>query len=406
MTFLTRAGLVLLRLVIAWHLLFEGTVKVRSHAVGKTPTNAPFTSAPYLRESTGPLADFFKEQAGDLDKAALERLTPLPLAADLDPARTPDHLRVSPALAKDWEDHLRRWIAYYDADDEQQQLARILLDQSQERAGRWLLGLPQKPAVGPPRQDVVEGEKDVPKSFGGVTANVKQTPPERIAAYRKKLAQIDEIQKQVLQEFGRDIYKKSLRDYKAEAARMRTDLLADLNGLFTRPLDDLLWTSQKAKGPLPEAGVPEPRDWLPESWPASLGVARGLLPPVADSPPVHWVDWLVRLGLVGTGLCLLLGLFTRTNCVLAAALLVLFTLSLPALPELPENLRAEGFYLYVNKNIIEIVALLTLATTASGRWVGLDGLLYVLKPSRWRAKPRPAPSVNGAAGTRRVPEPV
>src|SRR5262249_21744672 len=101
------------------------------------------------------------------------------------------------------------------------------------------------------------------------------------------------------------------------------------------------------------------------------------------------------------GLCLLLGLCTRTNCLVGAVLLILFTVSLPALPGLPENLRAEGFYIYVNKNIIEAVALLTLATTATGRWLGLDGLIPTLRPSRWPKKPRPTPSTNGVALTRR-----
>ena len=53
-----------------------------------------------------------------------------------------------------------------------------------------------------------------------------------------------------------------------------------------------------------------------------------------------------------------------------ALLLLSFYLSMPPFPWLPENLRAEGHYLFVNKNLIEMLALLALATVPSGRWVG------------------------------------
>jgi hypothetical protein len=47
---------------------------------------------------------------------------------------------------------------------------------------------------------------------------------------------------------------------------------------------------------------------------------------------------------------------------------------MPPWPGLPDNPRAEGHYLYINKNLIEMLALLALATTRSGRWAGLDAL--------------------------------
>jgi uncharacterized membrane protein YphA (DoxX/SURF4 family) len=99
-----------------------------------------------------------------------------------------------------------------------------------------------------------------------------------------------------------------------------------------------------------------------------------------------WIDALTRYGLTAVGACLLLGLFTRSACVAGAAFLLLFYLAMPALPWLPESPRAEGHYVFINKNIIEMLSLLTLATTRSGCWAGLDGLLYCLAPWHWRAK--------------------
>jgi hypothetical protein len=105
---------------------------------------------------------------------------------------------------------------------------------------------------------------------------------------------------------------------------------------------------------------------------------------------LDWIDFAVRWGLTIAGACLILGLFTRLNCVIGALLLLSFYLAAPPLPGLPELFRAEG-YPYVNKNLIEILALLALATTRSGLWAGLDAILYFLNPFRRRA-PRPGPN--------------
>src|SRR5262249_44340103 len=102
---------------------------------------------------------------------------------------------------------------------------------------------------------------------------------------------------------------------------------------------------------------------------------------------LDWTDALVVVGLLVSGGLLLVGLFSRFACVLGAVLLLMFYL--PAIPlwGIPESLRNEG-YPFINKNIIEMLALLMLATTYSGRWLGLDGLIQFLSPGRWR-QPRP-----------------
>ena len=48
----------------------------------------------------------------------------------------------------------------------------------------------------------------------------------------------------------------------------------------------------------------------------------------------------------------------------------------PAWPWLPVPPQQEGSYYYVSKNVIEMLALLSLATTPSGRWFGIDGVLH------------------------------
>jgi uncharacterized membrane protein YphA (DoxX/SURF4 family) len=101
----------------------------------------------------------------------------------------------------------------------------------------------------------------------------------------------------------------------------------------------------------------------------------------------EWTDNVVKWGLLGVGICLLAGFLTRTACVVGALFLLSFYLAMPPLPGLPESPRAEGHYLIINKNIIEMLALLALATTRSGRWCGLDGLLQFFNPWRWQRRP-------------------
>lgn len=102
-----------------------------------------------------------------------------------------------------------------------------------------------------------------------------------------------------------------------------------------------------------------------------------------------------------------------------AVFLTMFYLAMMPLPWLPENPKAEGHYVYINKNIIEMLALLCLATTSSGRWVGLDRLLHYLSPFRRTKGPKkttkkarsadklttPAPTTNGAE-THEPTEPI
>jgi uncharacterized membrane protein YphA (DoxX/SURF4 family) len=120
---------------------------------------------------------------------------------------------------------------------------------------------------------------------------------------------------------------------------------------------------------------------------------------------LDWIDFLVRWGLTVSGAGLLLGLFTRTACLVGALLLLSFYATMPPLPGLPEVVRAEG-YPYVNKNLVELLALLTLATTASGRWAGVDAVLYWLNPWRKAAKPGPERGARGAGRVVSVPRPA
>ncbi len=91
---------------------------------------------------------------------------------------------------------------------------------------------------------------------------------------------------------------------------------------------------------------------------------------------VKKADYATMYGLTICGLCLMLGLFTPVAALGASTFLMLFYISMPPWPGLPEPANAEGHYVYVNKNLIEFIACLALAATPSGLWLGVDALLF------------------------------
>jgi uncharacterized membrane protein YphA (DoxX/SURF4 family) len=107
--------------------------------------------------------------------------------------------------------------------------------------------------------------------------------------------------------------------------------------------------------------------------------------------PSHFVNWGNMIGLTAAGICLMLGLFTRFSALAGAALLALYYFAMPPWPGLPESPMAEGHYLIVNKNLIEMIALLMIATSGIGRWFGIDGIISaILRRGRSQSAPAPA----------------
>jgi thiosulfate dehydrogenase [quinone] large subunit len=128
---------------------------------------------------------------------------------------------------------------------------------------------------------------------------------------------------------------------------------------------------------------------------SSAGYLKGATGPlavvfhsIAASPWVSTLDQLVAWTLLAAGLFLLLGLLTQLGCVLAAALLALFYVSAIPLSGVAEP-RAEGTYLIVNKNLIELAAVIVVFTFRTGLIAGLDRL--------WNARRVPAHQKEAAA---------
>jgi len=98
-----------------------------------------------------------------------------------------------------------------------------------------------------------------------------------------------------------------------------------------------------------------------------------------------FVDFMVTYGLTAIGFCLLLGLFTRPAALGGAAFLTFVLMTQPPWPTIyPPAPGVVGHALLVDKNFIELVALLLIASCAAGRWAGVDYFVehYVLEGLR------------------------
>ncbi|MBL8823878.1 MAG: hypothetical protein JNJ77_14930 [Planctomycetia bacterium] len=402
----TRFFLVLLRLAIGWHLFIEGATKLETWSVGPSISNKPFSSRGYLQQSQGPLGPLFRNMAGDPDATLLTLLDTSSQA-------------IPPALEKQWQDYVNRYSAHYQLDNAQRQQADILLKQHLQMLQTWFK----------------DGKKEVTRDYPFATTIPTLSTATRISTYRNKHQELRGYIDQWNVLFSKDVTKSRVSALRSEVSKLRTELQQDLDELqkkLGQELDKLLTKEQEAidfekymgrlisasnsegnssdhqaLAELKQAAREVKNSTFTVNWdtfntyPESVISAflqdpdyrklanrigkREMAPPlrVEDTRLLDWADRSVAWGLTLAGLGLLLGCFTRLSSLVGAGLLMLFYVSLPPLPDLPENPLAEGKYLFVNKNLIEALALLVLATTASGRWFGIDALLSCIWPFKY-----------------------
>jgi thiosulfate dehydrogenase [quinone] large subunit len=83
-------------------------------------------------------------------------------------------------------------------------------------------------------------------------------------------------------------------------------------------------------------------------------------------------DIITMYGLTIVGVLLILGLFTRLASLGGIGFIVLFYLCNPPFVGYFYSIPTEGSYLIVNKNLVELCALVVILVTGSGRFAGLD----------------------------------
>jgi uncharacterized membrane protein YphA (DoxX/SURF4 family) len=94
-----------------------------------------------------------------------------------------------------------------------------------------------------------------------------------------------------------------------------------------------------------------------------------------SSAVLEWVNFLNTWGLILIGSGLLVGVCTRAASFAGAALLLFYYLAHPPLIGFDAGAAAEGSYLVVNKNVVEMVTLLLLAIVPQSGFGGLGRFL-------------------------------
>ncbi len=94
----------------------------------------------------------------------------------------------------------------------------------------------------------------------------------------------------------------------------------------------------------------------------------------ADPGRLAIVDGLNRWGLVLIGAALLIGFATRLAAFLGAVMLLFYYLANPPFLGLDNTIPTEGSYLFVNKVLIELAAMLVIIAFRTSHLIGLDRL--------------------------------
>ena len=112
----------------------------------------------------------------------------------------------------------------------------------------------------------------------------------------------------------------------------------------------------------------------------SRGIFAGFFHGLASSPGlVRAVDLLNIWGLMLIGLALMLGCFTRLASASGIVLLALYYLAQPPVIKTDYRIPVEGHYLLIDKNVVELVALIIFLAVPSGTLWGIGRLV-----NRWR----------------------
>jgi uncharacterized membrane protein YphA (DoxX/SURF4 family) len=197
------------------------------------------------------------------------------------------------------------------------------------------------------RAGVTITEEDNKRLYPVVKGTLDEHRPGDIELYQNYLNRYEENLKNVTQQGAPEFAREHLAKQWTEIQQKRGELIGPVNGWtqeLIRYTDSLLSAEQLGRG-----GVP-------------MQITK------TDTTDLRTIWALLILG----GL-LFLGLFSRISALGAAGLLLLFYFAMPPLPGLPPAPGPEHS-LFVNKNLIEVIACLALASLPTGRWFGVDGL--------------------------------
>jgi uncharacterized membrane protein YphA (DoxX/SURF4 family) len=331
---------VILRVVVGWHFYREGTKKITYNPT--TGERHVASAEPFLRLAVGPAADIIREQLPN---------------------------------AYDWERYLAvpRQIRQASQEDLEKQ-QKWESDYAAKRKAAQQRKEPQ-PVEFPPFSPYYEwadridaGWRDALAKFGaigGVTDDQKKEADARLLFRRQQLADYLAEQSDAISEWEHELWRLSewekdkgaddlpflgsrINEKRAETKAASAPWIAavqDIDFDYRSDLRGLLTAEQVKNKPLVEAVD------------AALVDEHEL--------KLQRVSFAAACVIIGTGVCLMLGLLTRLAAMAGIGFLLTVLATQP--PWIPGAVTAVLYY-----QLVEIAALLVLFMSGAGRWAGLD----------------------------------
>jgi thiosulfate dehydrogenase [quinone] large subunit len=113
--------------------------------------------------------------------------------------------------------------------------------------------------------------------------------------------------------------------------------------------------------------------WTSRGYLLSASILKPFFAWLAGDSLISAIDTLNIVGLIAVGISLLVGIKVRWGCIGGILLLMLYYLAHPPFPGLPQG-PSEGSYWIVNKNLIEMAALLVIYSFPLTSVFGIENL--------------------------------
>lgn len=405
-SWLAVALIVVLRISIGWHLLYEGLWKLSTQK-----SASPWTAEGYLKNSTGPMRTTFRQMTGDPND--LKWL-------DYD------------QMSAKWDAWRDRFVAHYQIESEQ---VNELLDGDDADFAVPIAKMPPNVSFDELVKSAGVAKEVIRYDAAGkklvVDRKLHITPAEQarladLAASYAKAAETDEETKSIkalvkaINDVAKRASKLSYRERLAGTLKGNTDRTGILmkgkdedEPLIMVSIGDVdVYKDLIARYEASYAKAKEQFQWdhLERQWKELQDKRRALVSPVQalekelledankllsaeqlmmGAPPqavteMSQINQRTMWGLTIIGLLLMIGLCTRLSAIGGAALLTLFYMAMPPWPGVQEIPSIEH-NLIVNKVFVEMIALLAIAAMPSGSWFGIDAIFSAL--FRRRRKP-------------------
>jgi uncharacterized membrane protein YphA (DoxX/SURF4 family) len=349
-----RGFLIALRIAVGWHFLYEGLWKIDSD----TGATAYATSWYPLRSSLEHMRDpdAWYDEVVRTFKARNEALTEEQKGRL---AELRDKIKVAGKVEFDWA-YVKEFLQIPAPPEDERFTALPFLQQSAGPLRPVFRGL-VRDIDGVDRPTLAGAQAELDRRADEIAGHYGFTPEQRV----KLTAARDTLKASFAATWNDPAVQTRLADYRL--MRRRVASLPEAGAPFHH--ERLAQDRQKLDRIAGEllAMVNEPGDELAVQAQGIATVAQLAAGPIPrPATPVDWIDRIIKYGLAAIGLCLMLGLFTRWAAIAAALQLAMFYLASPPWPGLPAATMG-GHFLYVDRNLIELIAAGAIAATAGGR---------------------------------------